>query len=83
MSETSTVRGLVGVAPAESFSSTLQREPFYRRRWNARQQPRQDIAMWIQSCYNEHRLHSTIRMFTPLECEQANSPDPHNQPLHD
>ena len=70
-------------APAESFFSTLTHELIDRRRWTTRAQARQDIAMWISGWYNQHRLHSAIGMVPPIEYEQAHTPDPQKQTLHD
>ena len=70
-------------APAESFFSTLQHELIDRRRWTTRDQARQDIAMWISGWYNQHRLHSAIGMVPPIEYEQAHTPNPQKQTLHE
>ena len=70
-------------APAESFFSTLQHELIDRRSWATKAQARQEIAMWVHSWYNHHRLHSAIGMVPPVEYEHTHTTNPHNQPLHD
>ncbi len=52
-------------AAAESFFSTLQHELISRKRWNTRNQARQDITTWITDWYNPKRLHSTNNMTSP------------------
>ena len=52
-------------AAAESFFSTLQLERINNRRYATRTQARQDIANWIHTWYNQHRLHSTLDMIQP------------------
>ena len=70
-------------APAESFFSTLQHELIDRRAWTTRTQARQEITLWVHIWYNQRRLHSAIGMVPPIEYEQAHTPDPQKQPLHD
>ena len=41
------------------------------------------IALWVHGWYNQQRLHSALGMASPIEYEQAHTPDPHKQPLHD
>ena len=60
-------------AAAESFFSTLQHELISRRRWRTRDQPRRDIAVWIDTWYNRKRLHSTNNMTSPIDYELANA----------
>ncbi|WP_419925089.1 IS3 family transposase [Candidatus Poriferisocius sp.] len=70
-------------APAESFFSTLTHELIDRRAWTTRAQARQEITLWVHSWYNQHRLHSAIGMVPPIEYEQATTPNPQKQTLHD
>ena len=70
-------------APAESFFSTLQHEPIDRRAWATKAQARQEIPLRVHTRHNIRRLHSAITMVPPTEHEQANTPNPYNQPLHD
>ena len=70
-------------ACAESFFSTLTRELINRRTWATRTQARQEITLWIHTWYNQRRLHSTIGMVPPTEYEQAHTPTPQDQTLHD
>ena len=58
-------------ACAESFFSTLQQELIAKRRWATRDQARRDIAVWIDTWYNPHRLHSANDMTSPNNHEQT------------
>ena len=58
-------------AAAESFFSTLQQERINNRRYATRTQARQDIANWIHTWYNQHRLHSTLDMTSPINYEKT------------
>ena len=58
-------------AAAESFFSTLQQERINSRRYVTRTQARQDIANWIHTWYNQHRLHSTLDMTSPINYEKT------------
>lgn len=58
-------------AAAESFFSTLQQERINNRRYVTRTQARQDIANWIHTWYNQHRLHSTLDMTSPTNYEKT------------
>ena len=58
-------------AAAESFFSTLQQERINNRRYVTRTQARQDIANWIHTWYNQHRLHSTLDMTSPINYEKT------------
>ncbi len=58
-------------APAESFFSTLQIERLSDRKYETKAQARQDIANWIHSWYNHHRLHSTLNMTSPINYEKT------------
>ena len=53
-------------AAAESFFSTLQHELISRRRWRTRDQARADIAVWIDTWYNQktaplHQQHDSAQ----------------------
>ena len=58
-------------AAAESFFSTLQQERINNRRYTTRTQARHDIANWIHTWYNQHRLHSTLDMISPINYENT------------
>ena len=58
-------------AAAESFFSTLQQERINNRRYTTRTQARHDIANWIHTWYNQHRLHSTLDMTSPINYEKT------------
>ena len=58
-------------APAESFFSTLEMERLTDRQYKTRAQARQDIANWIHTWYNQHRLHSTLNMTSPINYENT------------
>ncbi|MCQ3803484.1 MAG: IS3 family transposase [Acidimicrobiia bacterium] len=58
-------------APAESFFSTLQLERLTNRTYQTKTQARQDIANWIHTWYNHHRLHSTLNMTSPINYENT------------
>ena len=58
-------------APAESFFSTLQMERLTDRNYPTKAQARRDIANWIHTWYNQHRLHSTLDMTSPINYETA------------
>ena len=60
-------------AAAESFFSTLEHELVTRRHYRTRDQARADIAAWIDTWYNQRRLHSTNNMLSPIEYELANA----------
>ena len=69
-------------ACAESFFSTLQHELINQRAWTTKTQARQEITQWVHRWYNQKRLHSANGMIPPIEYEQANTPNPHKQTLH-
>lgn len=58
-------------APAESFFSTLQTERLADRQYETKTQARRDIANWIHTWYNRHRLHSTLNMTSPINYENT------------
>lgn len=57
-------------AAAESFFSTLQMERLTNRKYATKTQARRDIANWIHTWYNQHRLHSTLNMTSPINYEK-------------
>lgn len=57
-------------AVAESFFATLKKELVYRRTFTTRAGARQQIFNYIESWYNDRRLHSTLGYLTPLAWEQ-------------
>ena len=65
--------GALDNAAAESFFSTLEHELVTRRHYRTRDQARADIAAWIDTWYNQRRLHSTNNMLSPIEYELANA----------
>ena len=60
-------------APSESFFHTLKlkTELIYHRRYQTRQQAKQDIFEYIEVFYNRQRRHSTIGYQTPLNYDKA------------
>ena len=58
-------------APAEAFFSTLQTERLADRQYETKTQARRDIANWIHTWYNRHRLHSTLNMTSPINYENT------------
>ena len=58
-------------APAESFFATLQTERLSDRKYQTRAQAKRDIANWIHTWYNQHRLHSTLNMTSPINYEKT------------
>ncbi|MGF6214015.1 putative transposase [Comamonas sp. 4034] len=57
-------------AMAESFFATLECELIDRRSWPTKAQARLDIFSWIESWYNQHRLHSGLGYLSPAEFER-------------
>jgi putative transposase len=57
-------------APAESFFHTLKTALIHHRRFETREQAKQEIFEYIDVFYNRQRKHSTLGYRTPLECEQ-------------
>jgi putative transposase len=47
-------------APMESFFGTLKAELIYRRRYQTREEARQDIIQYIEGYYNATRRHSAL-----------------------
>ncbi|MDF9391032.1 hypothetical protein ELQ36_00635 [Methylococcus capsulatus] len=54
-------------APAESFFPTLQTELIHQRRFETREQAKQEIFEYIEVFYNRQRKHSTLGYRTPAE----------------
>jgi len=64
-------------ARAESFMKTLKYEEVYRNEYETMSQARTDISHFLQSVYNQKRLHSSLGYLPPAEFEAAqtdNSP---------
>ncbi len=59
-------------APSESFFHTLKTELTHHRRYQSRQEAKQDIFEYIEVFYNRQRRHSTIGYQTPLGYEKKN-----------
>ena len=57
-------------APSESFFHTLKTELTHHRRYQTREEARQEIFEYIEVFYNRQRRHSTIGYQTPLGYEQ-------------
>jgi putative transposase len=57
-------------APAESFFHTLKTEVTHHRRFETREQAKQEIFEYIEVFYNRQRKHSTLGYRTPSEFEQ-------------
>ncbi len=58
-------------AAAESFFSTLEHEFLSRRKFTSRAEARRAVATWIDQFYNPRRRHSTNRMMSPIDYENA------------
>ena len=58
-------------AVAESFFATLKTELVHRRSWPSRGELRAAIFEYIETFYNQRRLHSTLDYKTPAEVEMA------------
>lgn len=59
-------------APSESFFHTLKTELTHHRRYQTRQEAKQEIFEYIEVFYNRQRRHSTIGYQTPLGYEKVN-----------
>lgn len=59
-------------APSESFFHTLKTELTHHRRYQTRQEAKQEIFEYIEVFYNRQRRHSTIGYQTPLGYEKEN-----------
>ena len=60
-------------APMESFFATLKVERVYCRRYQTRDEARQDLVAYIEGFYNPTRRHSALGYRSPMEFEQATS----------
>ena len=58
-------------APSESFFHTLKTELTHHRRYQTRQEAKQEIFEYIEVFYNRQRRHSTIGYLTPMGYEKA------------
>ena len=52
-------------AAAESFFATLKRELIFRYEWNDPKVLHQDLYWWIESWYNNQRVHMSLGLRTP------------------
>jgi putative transposase len=57
-------------APMESFWGTLKNELVHHRRYETRQQARQEITEYIEIFYNRHRRHSLLGNRSPATLAQ-------------
>ena len=58
-------------AQAESFMKTLKYEEVYLNEYQTMTQARTDIGHFLESVYNQKRLHSSIGYVPPAEFEAA------------
>ncbi len=56
-------------AHVESFFHSLKVELVYRKKFKTREEAKQAIFRWIETCYNKKRRHSGIDYLTPQEAE--------------
>jgi transposase InsO family protein len=56
-------------ACVESFFRTLKVECVYHRRYQTREEAKQDVFQWIEVFYNRQRRHSTLGYRSPAEFE--------------
>jgi putative transposase len=56
-------------AVVESFFRTLKVERVYHRRYQTRDEAKQDVFQWIEVFYNRQRRHSTLGYRSPAEFE--------------
>ena len=57
-------------AHVESFFHSLKTELVYRRKFKTREEARQAIFEWIETWYNQKRLHSSIGYMAPNQFEE-------------
>ena len=69
-----TVRDALDNAMAESFFSSLQVELLDRQKWETRRELAQAIFEWIEAFYNPETRHSSIDYYSPVDYEQAHTP---------
>lgn len=60
-------------APSESFFHTIKTELVHHRRYQTREEAKQDIFEYIEVFYNQQRRHSTIDYKAPLQFEAERS----------
>jgi putative transposase len=60
-------------APSENFFHTLKKELVHHRRYQTREEAKQDIFEYIEVFYNQQRRHSTIDYKAPLQFEAERS----------
>ncbi len=65
------VKVIAGIPPSESFFHTLKTELIHHRRYQNREEAKQEIFEYIEVFYNRQRRHSTIGYQTPLGYEKA------------
>ena len=58
-------------ARAESFMKTLKYEEVYLNEYETMNQARTDIRHFLESVYNQKRLHSSLGYVPPVEFEAA------------
>jgi len=59
-------------APSESFFHTLKMEFTHHRRYQTREEAKQEIFEYIEVFYNRQKRHSTIGYQTPSGYEKEN-----------
>ena len=57
-------------AYAESFFHTLKTELVYRRKFNTKKEAKQSIFEYIETWYNQRRLHSSLGYMSPIDYEK-------------
>ena len=57
-------------SPMESFFGTLKSEWVYHQVYHNHEEARSDLFYYIESFYNQHRLHSSLGYCSPAEYEQ-------------
>jgi putative transposase len=62
-------------AACESFMKTLKQEEVYRTEYRNLADARKRIGQFLESVYNDRRLHSSLAYQSPAEFERSLSPD--------
>ena len=57
-------------AAAESFNATCKKELVNRKIYHTRRKAIKEVTSWIELCYNQTRLHSSLGYRTPNEVHQ-------------